>query len=143
MADFNTLTVMQRQTLEIIYPVGCVYMSTKFQNPKDLFGFGEWEVISDKMLLGAGDTFLIGTTGGSTSHSHGLTNGYAMIETSYQWVQYRYVNVSFTPTWAILGTSSTGTPPYAATAGSELGGSTDSASTMPPYEVVYMWKRVS
>jgi hypothetical protein len=141
MAQFNNLTVTQKQALEIIYPIGCIYMSVLQQNPCDLFNFGEWELISDRMLVGAGDLFPIGSAGGSLQHNHGLTNAYACVETSYQYLQYRFINKSFTPTWAVLGTSNTSTPPYDAS-GTELGGTTDFSNTLPPFEVVYIWKRI-
>ena len=53
----------------MIYPIGAVYISTVFANPQDLFGFGEWEFLPDRFLLGAGNTFLIGTTGGEINHT--------------------------------------------------------------------------
>jgi hypothetical protein len=59
--------------LNVIYPVGAIYLSTNNTSPATLFG-GTWEQITDKFILAAGSTYGAGTTGGSAtinlSHSH-------------------------------------------------------------------------
>lgn len=52
-----------------IYPVGSIYMSTSSTNPSNIFG-GTWEQIIDRVLIGAGNSYGGGTTGGSTTHTH-------------------------------------------------------------------------
>lgn len=144
MAQLSNLTVNGIEIFEMVYPIGSIYISTAYATPKDLFGFGEWELMKDRFLISAGDAFLAGTTGGSRYHSHTLNNGYAMIETTNNYLQYREKAASFTPTWAIAGTGSAGmAPPHAATAGTQLGGSADTTDVLPPYLVVYIWKRVA
>ena len=44
-------------TLEKVYPIGSIYMSINNTNPATLFGFGNWELIPDMFLLGAGGDF--------------------------------------------------------------------------------------
>ena len=39
--------------LDLVYPVGSIYMSVNNVNPKNLFG-GEWEKIEGRFLLGSG-----------------------------------------------------------------------------------------
>ena len=61
--------------IDIVYPVGSIYMSVNTISPSVLFGFGVWEKIEDKFLLGSGTTYANGSTGGSAdsvvvSHSH-------------------------------------------------------------------------
>ena len=61
--------------IDIVYPVGSIYMSVNTVSPSVLFGFGVWEKIEDKFLLGCGTTYANGTIGGSAdavivSHSH-------------------------------------------------------------------------
>ena len=61
--------------IDIVYPVGSIYMSVNTLSPSVLFGFGVWERIEDKFLLGSGTTYENGSTGGSAdavivSHSH-------------------------------------------------------------------------
>lgn len=52
-----------------IYPVGSIYLSTSSTNPSSLFG-GTWEQIKDKFLIGAGNSYSGGDTGGSATHTH-------------------------------------------------------------------------
>lgn len=60
--------------VDIIYPIGSIYMSVNDVNPNILFG-GQWEQLKDKFLLGSGDSYTGGSTGGSAdavvvSHTH-------------------------------------------------------------------------
>ena len=57
------------QLLNIFYPIGSIYTSTKSTSPATLFG-GTWVQIKDTFLLTAGDTYSAGTTGGSANHTH-------------------------------------------------------------------------
>ena len=60
--------------VDIIYPIGSIYMSVNNVNPNILFG-GQWEQLKDRFLLGSGDTYTGGATGGSADavvvkHNH-------------------------------------------------------------------------
>lgn len=60
-----------------IYPVGSIYLSVSSTNPTTLFG-GTWVQMKDTFLLGAGDNYVAGSTGGSAdatlpAHTHTLT----------------------------------------------------------------------
>ena len=65
------------QLLDMVYPIGALYLSTVNTSPENLFG-GEWERISDKFLL-AGDTkWQPGSSGGYAdaqlpTHKHTAT----------------------------------------------------------------------
>lgn len=79
-------------TLQAVYPVGAIYMSTVATDPATLFGFGTWERITGKFLLGATDngssgaSQAAGNTGGAATvtltaaqsgvpaHAHGLNS---------------------------------------------------------------------
>lgn len=54
--------------LDLVYPVGSLYMSVNSTSPATLFG-GTWEQIKDTFLLSAGDTYTAGATGGSATHT--------------------------------------------------------------------------
>ena len=54
--------------LQLVYPLGSVYISTTPVNPAVLFGFGTWEQIQDVFLLAAGATYAVGSTGGEAEH---------------------------------------------------------------------------
>ena len=58
-----------QQIFNLIYPVGSYYMSSSATNPGTLFG-GTWEQIKDRMIMAAGSNYSVGTTGGSSSHTH-------------------------------------------------------------------------
>ena len=53
--------------LEMIYPVGSIYMSVNEVSPATFLG-GTWERIKDKFLLSSGDTYGAGSTGGEAAH---------------------------------------------------------------------------
>lgn len=75
----------RQRIIDMIYPVGSIYISANETSPSALFG-GTWEQIKDKFLLSAGDTYGAGTTGGEAAvkltaaqsgipaHSHGLNS---------------------------------------------------------------------
>ena len=54
--------------IDLIYPIGAIYMSTNNVNPRVLFG-GTWEQIKDRFLLSAGDSYKVGATGGEATHT--------------------------------------------------------------------------
>ena len=68
--------------LNLVYPVGSIYLSSKNTNPGTLFG-GTWVQIKDRFILAAGDYYSNGATGGAAtvtltvsnmpSHSHSFT----------------------------------------------------------------------
>lgn len=65
-------TYLKKATvIDVIYPVGSIYMSMSATNPADLFGVGTWKRISQgRMLLGADDsTYKAGATGGEATHT--------------------------------------------------------------------------
>lgn len=118
--------------LDMIYPVGAIYMSVSSASPASLFG-GTWEQIQDMFLLAAGTTYAAGATGGEAehtltvdempSHSHAETIG-------------RDGNNYFKPVAgnAIQLSNNTVT-------GSTGGG--QAHNNMPPYLAVYVWKRTA
>ena len=133
-------------TSGVNFPVGYIYLTTdNSTSPASLFG-GTWERIKDKFLLGAGDTYTAGDTGGNATHTHNAGTIQPLI-TNYA--------------GKIIGQkSSTGTTSYRAnielgiTSETEIGsdvittlfnsvGATDSANGLPPYLVVYIWKRTA
>lgn len=62
----NTSHSSQIDVLKKLYAVGSIYMSTNSTSPASLFG-GTWERIKDRFLLGSGDSYSAGATGGSAS----------------------------------------------------------------------------
>jgi hypothetical protein len=73
-----TAAVANSITLDMVYPVGSIYMSINEVDPSVLFG-GKWERIQEKFLLAASDSYSSGSTGGSYAHSHDKGNMVAAI----------------------------------------------------------------
>ena len=130
-----------------VYPVGSVYMSVSETSPASLFG-GTWEQIKDTFLLAAGDTYTAGSTGGEPthtliikempSHSHiralDVTYGQPQVEVrQWDWMcsADTFYQNSTEETIKRLGFGGNSTGDGAA------------HNNMPPYVVIYMWKRVA
>ena len=74
--------ILKENFLNLVYPVGSIYWSSKNTNPGTLFG-GTWVQIKDRFILTAGDSYSNGATGGAAtvtltvsnmpSHSHSFT----------------------------------------------------------------------
>jgi len=138
-------TVKKDELIDLIYPIGAVYISINNTDPSLLFG-GTWVQLKDRFLLGAGDSYTNGDTGGSkdaivVEHNHKPYGNSNFVETT--------VGVSVDDTKRVASTSSSGSY-YWESSGT---GTTDAHSVtadegndgtnanMPPYLVVYMWKR--
>lgn len=143
-----------------IYPVGSIYLTVANTSPAVLFG-GTWEQIKDKFLLADGDTYHAGNTGGEASHtltvnempahSHsiGSSGGH---NHNQHFMEFRW------PTSNYYGTKLVGRPQsMGAQNSNERANTTDGSHThtpgntggggshnnMPPYLVVYVWKRTA
>lgn len=133
------ITAAIRKVVDVIYPVGSIYMSVNEADPSTLFG-GTWERIKDKFLLASGSGYAAGSMGGQASHKHASPVGYnsanKIMGISYaQGTQTSQVNAAFAAT---SETVTTGSGSYSWTLPK-----TDSQSNLPPYLAVYVWKRTS
>lgn len=63
---------LAQQILDIIYPVGSVYLSWNSTNPKNLFG-GTWTRLSGGFLYGCVSSVGTGNGTGTATNSHTLT----------------------------------------------------------------------
>lgn len=122
------------------YPVGAIYMSYVATSPASLFG-GEWTQIKDRFLVGVGNSYSAGSTGGAATvslsvdqipaHTHDIT----------------IARLEGTP--ASWSTAS----PYGRYSGDDGGtsftiatgekGSGSAHENRPPYYAVYMWRRTA
>lgn len=55
------------QVLQAVYPIGSIYCSYGSTSPATLFGFGTWQKIEGRFLLGASSTYGLGSTGGAAA----------------------------------------------------------------------------
>lgn len=159
--------------VDLIYPVGSIYMSVNSTSPQTLFG-GTWVQLEDTFLLGAGNTYTAGSTGGSASHTlttdelpahtHGsetLTgsitiraidsvtsnNANLLQQNSGIITRSNDSNVngyrSSNSNYRTAQSSQYNQITVNATHEHDSVGNGDAFSTLPPYLTVYMWKRTA
>lgn len=126
-----------------IYPIGSIYITTSQIGPASIFG-GTWEQLKDRFLLGAGNTYQADNTGGEATHTlttnempthtHTYEAGYTVSYDNHQHNSANGINrISMSPTNQTEFTYALSNP----------SGSGQAHNNMPPYLVVYMWKRLS
>jgi len=134
------LDILKNSYLDLVYPIGSIYMSVNSTNPATLFG-GTWEQIEDTFLLGSGENYNAGDTGGSATHQHKLP--FLVDSTFGNWSTFGWnysINYGTDTLKAPNRNKINNTPE--ATAQNLYQPRTQVVSNMPPYLVVYMWKRV-
>lgn len=141
-----TLKISQ-EILNIIYPVGSVYMSTNSTNPSTLFG-GTWEQIKDRFLLACGSTYSNGSTGGRATHTHSTGNHTLTVDEMPSHNHpgiFKYTNQTGYYARLYLGSDGTALDNEGKTGGGQPHnhGNTGSSNNMPPYLAVYVWKRTA
>ena len=149
---YNPSYVSIDKIVDIVYPVGSIYISTSPVSPESLFNnVGSWERITDTFLLAAGDTYKAGSTGGEATHT--------LTEAELPEISGSIGSNSYGSVWSTLGStkgvfSSTndvpsptntekGTSNTRTTQVNMSFGSGQAHNNMPPYLAVYVWKRVS
>lgn len=160
--------LLKEFVMENLYPVGSIYMSVNSTDPSTLFG-GSWVQLQDRFLLGAGTTYSNGATGGAATvtlttaqmpaHTHTFTGSSATTNSTGAHThnvgrdydggggssRYTVHSAGVSGAGGTSPTNSTGAHTHTLTAkGSNANtGGGGSHDNMPPYLVVYMWKRVS
>lgn len=140
-----------RDILNLIYPVGSIYMSTNNVSPATFIG-GQWEQIKDTFLLSAGNTYTAGSTGGEAEHSlivdeipsHTHTSEFCGITASGSGAA-RQGDFYRTTYWNRFQNSGNNVHDYygmGTLTPQSVGGSL-AHNNMPPYLTVYMWKRIN
>jgi hypothetical protein len=122
--------------LDYLYPVGSIYLSIDEINPSLKFG-GAWEQIKDKFLLGAGDTYTAGTTGGSATHTLTVDE-----MPSHQHKLLNYNTGGGASSFTNNSVNAEGNTGYASNVRTDFSGGGQPHNNMPPYLTVYMWKRI-
>lgn len=135
------------EILQAVYPVGAIYLSTAVTSPATLFG-GTWERLKDRFLLGAGDIYTAGYTGGAATHTLAESE---MPKHFHGIIKYQEsgstIDTSKFPSWAmqvkIDSINNVSTPTTGTTGGTGYVGGSQAHNNMPPYLTVYMWKRTA
>ena len=118
------------------YPVGSTYFNlVDSRNPNIILGFGEWQRIEGRFLLGASDKYEAGTEGGEESHKLTVEE---LASHSHSCTTVKYeTNGS-----SIAGS---GSSKYDFTKASSTGskGGNKAHNNMPPYRAGYLWERIA
>ena len=157
--------------VDIVYPIGSIYLSVNATNPASLFG-GTWVQLQNRFLLGAGSSYTNGATGGSATmaHTHSVTaagtnagtaitkdqmpshdHNIGFFRNALENGDYGLAtgNYGFGGRVAVTGTGYSGntgggkTHTHTFTGSAVTSGAASNADNMPPYLVVYMWKRTA
>ena len=140
---------------EALYPIGTIYENySNATNPGTLLGFGTWVALTDRFLVGKGSgTFATaGATGGAETHT--LTLSEIPNATGSAGIHGSANGSMFWSPSGVFGTSPTLAGKYkdvayvggASTITSldfDLGGGGGAHNNLPPYTVIYMWRRTA
>ena len=145
---FGGMTVSQ--FVEMIYPVGSIYMSANATSPETLFG-GTWEQINGRFLIGTGtpENNDDGTSPGNYNYAAGSKGGEAAhtLTTNEIPSHFHHCPIAFNTAGNNRAPNSgwTDNAPAADQSQSKtssIGGS-QPHNNMPPYLAVYMWQRTA
>lgn len=146
-----------RQLVDLVYPVGSIYISTASTNPGTLFG-GTWEAFAPgRVLIGAGQgndgttsmSFTANSTGGKYKHQHdyglqfreyyGLIGSKILVQNGDDWANPTNAGYQVSETFSKTSheKETTNADVYVSY------GKTKIADNIIPYFSVYMWKRIS
>lgn len=123
--------------IDLVYPVGAVYISMNQTSPQTLFG-GTWKQIQGRFLIGAGTAYPAGSTGGEATHT--LTASEIPDHTH----TFKYTGQSVTTGVNSIRLYQAASNQYNAYSGgqsSNCGG--QAHNNLPPYMAVYMWTRTA
>ena len=158
-----------RSVLDFFYPVGTIYTTEdKNFNPSTRWG-GTWELIKDRMIIGAGNSYAVKSTGGSSTHSH-TTSPHALsgnempkhdhpMNMSYAFAGWTgtsplaYATIDnpnragagYGGDWKKIYTTANGMDVIEPMGNdqSHTHGNTGSSSSLPPYYGAYIWRRTA
>ena len=136
----TTTTWSSSKILDMIYPIGSIYISTNSANPSTYLTGTSWEAFATgKTLVGidANDTSFdtVEETGGEKEHtltvdeipSHNHTYSNSVVTGNFKW-------------WGAAGTNYGDT--HSSTNTGDTGGG-QAHNNLQPYIVLYMWKRIA
>ena len=150
-----------------VYPVGSVYLNySSSTNPATLFGVGSWSLMYNRVIIGAGSSYGLNTTGGATTSSGSTSFTIAsgnLPHHNHIWKRYNASsssgvdyftgarhsvynsagNTQFLYSDPDNQTQYTSNPNYNGTNTPSAISVSISSSTIQPYWAVYMWYRTS
>lgn len=124
-----------------IYPIGSIYISTNSTfNPNTTFG-GTWRKTADgRCLIGANDTYPLGSTGGESTHTLSVDEmpSHSHFSSRVNWYNNLQTDGISAPNAAQSNLKVDGPDTYTSNTGSSK-----AHNNMQPYLAVYMWERTA
>ena len=140
------MTVGGKTLLNLIYPVGSIYMSVSSTSPATFLG-GTWEQIKDRFLLASGSSYAAGATGGAATHTltqsempaHNHDHYHCIFNGATHTEGYKYGMGYQNNQGAVMAGYKDNQADY------YIGntGGNQPHNNMPPYLAVYVWKRTA
>ena len=119
--------------------MGSIYITTdETDNPITRFG-GNWVQLKDVFLLGAGDTYINGATGGEATHTLTIEE----MPYHYHWIANHLVSYPVESITTQFYMGGGGNPAGYGSRSTNYAGGSQPHNNMPPYLVVYIWKRLA
>ena len=155
--NINNLENKIGTLLDIFYPIGSIYQSTKSIDPNNVIG-GTWQKIEGRFLIGSSSAYSLGSTGGSPTHT--LTESQlpqisrsisTSSDTHAHGIKYTDLKPNGTSGTTIhaMTTNGKNTSSTAIMTNdvhnhsiSFTFGSGNAHNNMPPYKVINMWERI-
>lgn len=122
--------------LDLVYPIGSIYMNTNNVNPQSIFG-GIWQKIEGRFLLGSSGGYTLGSLGGEATHTLTVSEMPKHKPSILLNTQDSYTTGS-AANWQVV----TNGRYYAGDMFLEIGDN-QPHNNMPPYLVVNIWKRTA
>lgn len=123
--------------IDLVYPVGAVYISMNQTSPQTLFG-GTWTQIQGRFLIGAGTAYPAGSTGGEATHT--LTAS-EIPDHSHSFKYTGQAEAIGVNAIRLYQAESNQYNAYSGGQSSNCGG--QAHNNLPPYMAVYMWTRTA
>ena len=138
--NFNIPSLEFSMIIDLIYPIGSIYMTVSDTNPFETIKFGVWEKIENRFLLASSNIHMNGETGGEENHKLSINE---MPKHSHKM---KYDSVGWTAIKQSSGTNGIveyNKSSYDGQYSTEEVGNGNAHNNMPPYLVDNMWKRIA
>ena len=135
--------------VDVIYPIGSIYLTVNAINPSTIFTGTTWEQIKDRFLLASGNTYANGSTGGSAnavvvSHTHTMNSTGAHTHDIFTREATATGNAKSEPVSSSASTERKATTSAGAhTHTINATGVDGKDKNMPPYLAINVWKRIA
>lgn len=140
--DLGQVTPTMEDMVDMVYPVGSIYMSVNSTSPSTLFG-GTWEQLTDTFLYATSttaDASSTTATGGEATHTL-TTNEMPSHHHSFLILKQHKTGGTLSSKHRSTWSSSNDSQEWDSQEISDTGGG-QAHNNMPPYMKVFMWKRI-